>query len=75
MDTQTPQLRRDFLYYATAGTGAVAVGAAVWPLLNQMNPSADVRALSQIRVDISGVEPGPDVEWYYMTVFWTLLYQ
>ncbi|MCK5501290.1 MAG: twin-arginine translocation signal domain-containing protein, partial [Tritonibacter mobilis] len=48
MDTQTPQLRRDFLYYATAGTGAVAVGAAVWPLLNQMNPSADVRALSQI---------------------------
>ncbi|WP_246414793.1 ubiquinol-cytochrome c reductase iron-sulfur subunit N-terminal domain-containing protein, partial [Yoonia ponticola] len=34
MDTQTPQLRRDFLYYATAGTGAVAVGAAVWPLLN-----------------------------------------
>ena len=58
MDTQTPQLRRDFLYYATAGTGAVAVGAAVWPLLNQMNPSADVRALSQIRVDISGVEPG-----------------
>ena len=58
MDTQTPQFRRDFLHYATAGTGAVAVGAAVWPLINQMNPSADVRALSQIRVDISAVEPG-----------------
>ena len=58
MDTQTPQHRRDFLYYATAGTGAVAVGAAVWPLINQMNPSADVRALSRIRVDISSVEPG-----------------
>ena len=50
--------RRDFLYFATAGTGTVAVGAAVWPLINQMNPSADVRALSSIRVDISGVEPG-----------------
>ena len=35
--------RRDFLYYATGGTGAVVVGAAVWPLINQMNPSADVR--------------------------------
>ncbi|MDJ1008520.1 MAG: ubiquinol-cytochrome c reductase iron-sulfur subunit [Paracoccaceae bacterium] len=50
--------RRDFLYYATAGAGAVVTGAAVWPLINQMNPSADVQALSSIRVDISGVEPG-----------------
>jgi ubiquinol-cytochrome c reductase iron-sulfur subunit len=50
--------RRDFLYYATAGAGVVTVGAAVWPLVNQMNPSADVQALSSIRVDISAVEPG-----------------
>lgn len=50
--------RRDFLYYATAGAGAVATGAAVWPLVNQMNPSADVQALSSIFVDISGVAEG-----------------
>ena len=50
--------RRDFLYYATAGAGAVAAGAAVWPLVNQMNPSADVQALSSIFVDVSGVEVG-----------------
>jgi ubiquinol-cytochrome c reductase iron-sulfur subunit len=50
--------RRDFLYYATAGAGVVTVGAAVWPLVNQMNPSADVQALSSIFVDISGVEVG-----------------
>ena len=50
--------RRDFLYYATAGTGAVVTGAAVWPMINQMNPSADVQAASQLRVDVSGVEPG-----------------
>jgi ubiquinol-cytochrome c reductase iron-sulfur subunit len=50
--------RRDFLYYATAGAGVVATGAAVWPLVNQMNPSADVQALSSIFVDVSGVEPG-----------------
>ena len=50
--------RRDFLYYATAGAGAVVAGAAVWPLVNQMNPSADVRAMSTIRVDVSGVSEG-----------------
>ena len=44
--------RRDFLYYATAGAGAVAAGAAVWPLINQMNPSADTRALASIFVDV-----------------------
>ncbi|EEB82968.1 ubiquinol-cytochrome c reductase iron-sulfur subunit [Roseobacter sp. GAI101] len=63
--------RRDFLYYATAGTGAVAVGAAVWPLVNQMNPSADVKALSSIRVDVSAVEPGTQltVKWLGKPVF------
>ena len=50
--------RRDFLYYATAGAGVVVTGAAVWPLVNQMNPSADVLALSSIDVDVSGIEPG-----------------
>lgn len=57
--------RRDFLYYATAGAGAVATGAAVWPLVNQMNPSADVQALASIRVDISGVSEGSQI-----TVLW-----
>jgi ubiquinol-cytochrome c reductase iron-sulfur subunit len=63
--------RRDFLYYATAGAGAVTAGAAIWPLVNQMNPSADVQALSSIRVDISGVEPGTQltVKWLGKPVF------
>lgn len=50
--------RRDFIYYATGGAGAVVTGAAVWPLVNQMNPSADVLALASIRVDVSAVDPG-----------------
>lgn len=53
--------RRDFLYYATAGAGAVTAGAAIWPLIDQMNPSADVQALSSIRVDVSGVEVGTQI--------------
>jgi ubiquinol-cytochrome c reductase iron-sulfur subunit len=63
--------RRDFLYYATAGAGAVATGAAVWPLVNQMNPSADVQALSSIFVDVSAVEVGTQltVKWLGKPVF------
>ena len=57
--------RRDFLYYATAGAAAVAGGAAIWPLVNQMNPSADVQALASIRVDVSGVAEGTQ-----LTVLW-----
>lgn len=58
--------RRDFLYYATAGVGAVTVGAAVWPLINQMNPSADVQALSSIRVDVADVEVGTQLTVKYL---------
>lgn len=63
--------RRDFLYYATAGAGAVATGAAVWPLVNQMNASADVRALASIYVDVSGVAVGSQltVKWLGKPVF------
>jgi ubiquinol-cytochrome c reductase iron-sulfur subunit len=63
--------RRDFLYYATAGAGTVAAGAAAWTLVNQMNPSADVQALSSIQVDVSGVAVGTQltVKWLGKPVF------
>lgn len=63
--------RRDFLYYATASTGAVAVGAGVWPLIASMNPSADVIASGTVRVDLSGVEPGQRItaKWRGRPVF------
>ncbi|MEM6312018.1 MAG: ubiquinol-cytochrome c reductase iron-sulfur subunit [Pseudomonadota bacterium] len=63
--------RRDFLYYAAGGAGVITAGAAVWPLVNQMNPSADVLALSSIRVDISDIEPGTQltVKWLGKPVF------
>jgi ubiquinol-cytochrome c reductase iron-sulfur subunit len=71
--TEDPEggTRRDFLFYATAGTGAVVTGAAVWPLVNQMNPSADVLALSSIEVDVSGVQEGSQitVQWLGKPVF------
>jgi len=63
--------RRDFLYYATAATGAVAAGAAIWPLIDSMNPSADVVSQSTIAVDLTGVALGTriTVKWAGKPVF------
>ena len=57
-NTGAASARRDFLYYATAGVGTVTVGAAIWPLIDAMNPTADVTALSSIDVDLDGIEVG-----------------
>lgn len=63
--------RRDFLYYATAGAGTVTTGAAIWPLVNSMNPSADVTALSSIEVDLEGIEVGTRItaKWQGKPIF------
>ncbi len=63
--------RRDFLYVATGAATAVGAGAIAWPLVDQMNPSADVLALASIEVDISGLEPGSQltVKWLGKPVF------
>jgi len=63
--------RRDFLYVAAGGMGAVGVAAAAWPFIDQMNPSQDVLALSSIEVDISGIEEGQMIKalWRGKPVF------
>ncbi|MEM6942292.1 MAG: ubiquinol-cytochrome c reductase iron-sulfur subunit [Pseudomonadota bacterium] len=63
--------RRDFLFVATAATGAVIGGAAVWPLVDQMNPSADVLALAKIRTSIADVAEGSQVRvlWQGKPIF------
>ena len=47
--------RREFIFTATYAVGAVGVGATVWPLIDQMNPDASVKALASTEVDISNV--------------------
>lgn len=61
VEHQETGTRRDFLYVATGAVGGVATAAAVWPLINSMNPSADVQALSSVQVDISGVAEGSQI--------------
>ncbi len=59
------ETRRDFLYLTAGAMVAVGAGAAVWPLIDSMNPAADVRALSVTEVDLAPVELGQRI-----TVVW-----
>jgi len=59
------ETRRDFLMMATAGMGVVAVGAAVWPLIDSLNPAADALAVSSVEIDLAPIAEGQAV-----TIMW-----
>jgi ubiquinol-cytochrome c reductase iron-sulfur subunit len=60
--TQTAEpTRRDFLFIATAAAGAVGAAAAFIPIIDQMNPSADVLALASIEIDLAPIQQGQAV--------------
>ena len=65
MSEEKKPKRRDFLFTASYALGAVGVGAAVWPLVDQMNPDQSVKALASTEVDVSSLEPGKSI-----TVLW-----
>lgn len=54
--------RRDFINIAAVSVAGVGAAATLYPLVNQMNPSADVLALASIEVDIAAIEPGQAVK-------------
>jgi ubiquinol-cytochrome c reductase iron-sulfur subunit len=57
--------RRDFIHIATGAAGAVGLGLLAWPVIDQMNPSASVLALSSVEFDLSPIQAGQQV-----TVMW-----
>lgn len=65
------ETRRDFLYLVTGAATAVGAGSVVWPLVETMNPSADVLALASTEVDLGAVEEGMSitVKWRGKPVF------
>ena len=54
--------RRDFINIAAVSFAGVGGVAMLYPLITQMNPSADVLALSSIEVDVSAIEPGQAIK-------------
>jgi len=60
--TDTGERRRDFIYIATGAFAAAGAAMVAWPMVNQMNPSADVLALASIELDLTSVQPGQAIK-------------
>ncbi len=63
--------RRDFLYLTTGAMAAIGTAAAIWPFIDQLNPSADVLSQGSTEVDLSSMEFGQriTVKWRGKPVF------
>ena len=63
--------RRDFLTLTAQAMGAVGAGALLWPLVDSMNPSADVLALASTEVDLTPIAEGQEIKvmWRGKPVF------
>ena len=63
--------RRDFLLMGACTLGAVGVGSVAWPLIDSMNPAADVLAMATTEVDLSSIKEGEakTVIWQGKPVF------
>jgi ubiquinol-cytochrome c reductase iron-sulfur subunit len=57
--------KRDFLQLVAGAGAVIGVGAIAWPLIDSMNPSADVLALSSVEADLAPIPEGQAV-----TVVW-----
>src|ERR1700685_2421208 len=60
--THAGATRRDFLTIAGSAIAGIGVASALWPLIDSMNPSADVLAAgAPIDIDISHLQPGQQI--------------
>lgn len=63
--------RRDFIWLLAGTMTAVGAAAALWPVIDSMNPSADVIAVSTTEIDLAPIEVGQriTVTWRGKPVF------
>jgi ubiquinol-cytochrome c reductase iron-sulfur subunit len=54
--------RRDYLTYAAVSFAGIGAVVTVLPLVNSMNPSADVLAQSSTEIDVSAIQPGQAIK-------------
>ncbi|MEM7617583.1 MAG: ubiquinol-cytochrome c reductase iron-sulfur subunit [Pseudomonadota bacterium] len=62
---QVDEKKRDFIVLTASAVCGIGAVSAVWPLVNSLNPAADVLALSSTEVNLS-----PIVEGQAITVMW-----
>lgn len=65
--------RRDFVVLTASAMAAVGAAACTWPLIDSLNPSEDVLALSTTEVDLTNIQPGQTIKvmWRGKPVFIT----
>ena len=63
--------KRDFLKLVGTAAAAIGVGSIAWPLIDSMNPSGDVLALSSLDLDIGPVPEGQGItaQWRGKPIF------
>ncbi|MFO1243428.1 MAG: ubiquinol-cytochrome c reductase iron-sulfur subunit [Rickettsiales bacterium] len=63
--------RRDFLVLTAQAMAGVGAAAALWPLVDSMNPAKDVLAVSTTEIDLSPIAEGQSItiKWRGKPVF------
>lgn len=63
--------RRDFIILGAQAMGALGAAAVAWPMIDSLNPSADVLALASTEVDIGAIAEGQEIKvmWRGKPVF------
>ena len=54
--TEEEPTRRDVIHIAAAALTGIGAAAALWPLLDQMNPDASARSLGSTEFDLAPVQ-------------------
>ncbi len=69
--TENAKTRRDFIVLSASAVAGVGAASFAWPLIDSLNPSADVLALSSTEVDISSIQEGQAIRvmWRGKPVF------
>lgn len=60
-----PVSRRDVIHIAAAAFAGIGAAAALWPLIDQMNPDASALSLSSVEIDLAPVKEGQAI-----TIMW-----
>jgi len=65
------QTRRDFIVLTASAMAGVGAVSFAWPLVDSLNPSADVLALASTEVDLSSIKEGQSIRvmWRGKPVF------
>ena len=69
--TQPDAPRREFLSLATGAAATMGVVVATWPIIDSLNPSADIAALARVEVNLEPIRAGEriTVKWRGQPVF------